>query len=86
MPIYEYQCRACRHQFERLVRQTSAGPEAAIDCPSCRSQEVERLLSLFAVSSDGTSQQHLKQARKLGEKDRRDRKHADREAIIHHDD
>ena len=31
MPIYEYECRACGHQFEQLVR---TGDTPA--CPSCQ--------------------------------------------------
>lgn len=49
MPIYEYRCRACQHAFERLVR---SGDQPA--CPACASPDLERLLSLFAVDSDGT--------------------------------
>jgi hypothetical protein len=43
-------------------------------------------VSGFSVNSDGTRQSHLSQARKLGQKDRRDRKHAEMEADLHHDD
>ena len=43
MPLYEYQCRACRHQFEALVR---SGDTPA--CPSCKGQDLERLLSVPA--------------------------------------
>jgi putative FmdB family regulatory protein len=45
MPIYEYACRGCGHEFEALVR---TGTEPA--CPSCRSTELERLLSVFATA------------------------------------
>jgi putative FmdB family regulatory protein len=58
MPIYEYECRACRHQFEQLVR---TGDTPA--CPSCRSQDLERLLSLAAVSSEHTRQLNFNKAR-----------------------
>lgn len=51
MPIYEYRCRACQHDFETLVR---SGDQPA--CPACASPDLERLLSLFAVDSDGTRQ------------------------------
>ena len=47
MPIFDYQCRKCSEKFELLVLK---GTEIA--CPSCQSQEVEQLLSGFAVSSD----------------------------------
>jgi putative FmdB family regulatory protein len=58
MPIYEYECRGCRHQFEQLVR-TGDTPS----CPSCQSQDLERLLSLAAVSSEHTRQVSFNKAR-----------------------
>jgi putative FmdB family regulatory protein len=51
MPIYEYRCRACGAAFERLVR---TGDVPA--CPGCAATDLERLVSLFAVDSDGTRQ------------------------------
>jgi len=44
MPIYEYACRGCGHQFETLVR-SGAVPE----CPNCRSIELQKQLSVFAT-------------------------------------
>ena len=43
MALYEYQCRACRHQFEALVRSSDTP-----SCPSCKGQDLERLLSVPA--------------------------------------
>jgi putative FmdB family regulatory protein len=60
MPIYEYHCRQCANEFELLVLRGS--PEAA--CPACQSQDIEQLLSGFAVSSEGISQARLKAARR----------------------
>jgi putative FmdB family regulatory protein len=59
MPIYEYRCSHCATEFELLVLRTSPVPA----CPSCASQDIERLLSGFAVDSDGTRQSHLDRAR-----------------------
>jgi putative FmdB family regulatory protein len=42
MPIYEYSCRGCGHQFEALVRPADTAPPA---CPTCKSLDLERLLS-----------------------------------------
>ena len=50
MPLYEYRCLACGHQFELLIRKASQ----QIACTSCASDSVERMMSLFAVNSDGT--------------------------------
>ena len=60
MPIYEYRCSRCAHEFELLVLRTSLVPA----CPSCDSQNVEQLLSGFAVSSGGTRQASLDKARR----------------------
>jgi putative FmdB family regulatory protein len=46
MPIYEYACRACGHEFETLVR-ASETP----NCASCNSAELEKKLSVFASQS-----------------------------------
>lgn len=43
MPLYEYQCQQCEHTFEKLVWN-----EDPIECPSCHSNRLERLLSLPA--------------------------------------
>ena len=49
MPLYEYSCRKCGHQFEALVRSHDTPA-----CPACGASELERLLSLFAVDSATT--------------------------------
>jgi putative FmdB family regulatory protein len=59
MPIHEYQCRACGHHFETLVR----GREQAA-CPSCHSADIERLLSSFGVGSEARSHSVLQAARR----------------------
>jgi putative FmdB family regulatory protein len=46
MPIYEYQCRECGRTFETLV---TGSTRAA--CPGCRSERLERKLSVFAVGA-----------------------------------
>ena len=46
MPLFDFVCRACRHEFEALVR---PGSEPA--CPQCQSTELDRQLPTFAVSS-----------------------------------
>jgi putative FmdB family regulatory protein len=45
MPIFEYICQQCEHQFEALVY----GKEKA-DCPKCHSKKLSPQLSVFAVS------------------------------------
>jgi unspecific monooxygenase len=46
MPIYEYTCNTCGQEFETLVRSG-----AAPDCPSCRSTDLAKKLSVFATAS-----------------------------------
>ena len=44
MPIYEYACNHCGHEFETLVR-ASVTP----DCPDCHSTDLAKKLSVFAT-------------------------------------
>lgn len=53
MPIYEYECRACGHGFEELVR--GAGDEAQLRCPACGAESPERRLSACAVRVGGAA-------------------------------
>ena len=46
MPIFEYRCRDCGAKFEKI--QAASATDAT--CVSCNSPQVERLLSVFAVS------------------------------------
>ena len=82
MPIYQYSCRLCRNEFEVLVLPKSKG---APECPSCHSQDLEQLLSSFAVSSAERSRATWKAARKKYEAtELRDKKVAESEEIKHH--
>jgi putative FmdB family regulatory protein len=49
MPLFEFSCRACGHRFEYLTRQ---GREPT--CPACAGTELEKQLSVFAVTAGGT--------------------------------
>lgn len=51
MPLYDFRCRACGHDFETLVRAQDPPPS----CASCRSQDLERQLSTFATTSSDTT-------------------------------
>jgi len=50
MPIFEYICRECHHQFETLLY----GKEKA-KCPKCHAIRLEPQLSVFAVSAKGST-------------------------------
>ena len=40
MPIFEFRCQACGHEFEKLV--FGSDP---VECPNCQQQQVEKLMS-----------------------------------------
>jgi putative FmdB family regulatory protein len=50
MPIFEYVCKECEHEFEALVYGTEK-PE----CPKCHSKKLTAQLSVFAVAAKGAS-------------------------------
>ena len=81
MPIYDYSCRGCGHTFEALVRATTVPA-----CPECKSEDLERLLSLPAVRSESTKQQALRAAKRRDANQANERVHAQREYEAHHDD
>ncbi len=55
MPLFEYRCAKCDYKFEELV----LGSEKGVVCPKCNSEDVHKLLSVFASSGDaGASTGH----------------------------
>jgi putative FmdB family regulatory protein len=52
MPIYEFQCNACGHRFDRLQKLSDPDPT---DCPECGAPQVQRQLSApqFRLSGGG---------------------------------
>ncbi len=46
MPIYEYQCRKCKKQFQSLVM--SKEEETNLPCPGCGNRDLKRLISRVA--------------------------------------
>ena len=49
MALYEYQCRKCRHRFERIQKFSAPDPQ----CPKCGGR-TERLLNAPAVHFKGS--------------------------------
>jgi len=45
MPIFEYNCRKCKHPFETIVHST----REKIACPKCQSTAVDKQLSVFSA-------------------------------------
>jgi putative FmdB family regulatory protein len=50
MPIFEYICQECQHEFEALV----FGKDKAA-CPKCQSKKLASQLSVFAVSAKSSA-------------------------------
>lgn len=50
MPLFEYSCKSCDHQFEWLTR-GAATPE----CPSCHGTTLEKRQSTFAARTASPS-------------------------------
>jgi putative FmdB family regulatory protein len=46
MPLFEYLCKECGHEFERIVPRY----DSRTGCPRCASNRVEKQLSVFSVS------------------------------------
>ena len=53
MPIFEFQCRKCGATMEVLWRSDS--DEAALECETCHSNELEKVLSRPSVHRNMTS-------------------------------
>ena len=51
MPIYEYICLNCNHQFE-IIR-PMAQADAPLACQKCGAEEIKRKLSMFFAESGG---------------------------------
>ena len=83
MPIHEYACRNCGHQFECLLLPAR---DTKPECPECHGQDLERLLSGFAVNSPEMSRARVRAARKQFQqsKDQKDKKVAEAEHVREH--
>jgi putative FmdB family regulatory protein len=50
MPIYEFRCPACGHDFEKIMKVDAAAP----GCPSCGATETSRKVSLSSFQFNGS--------------------------------
>ena len=71
MPIFEYHCSACGNEFELLVLKSSLAP----GCPSCGSEDLERMISIPTVSSEQTRTRATRDIRARNRALRRDHSH-----------
>jgi putative FmdB family regulatory protein len=51
MPIYEYVCQDCQHEFDALRSMSQA--DAALPCTECGSEHIKRKISNFFAESGG---------------------------------
>lgn len=51
MPLYEFECPACRTRFEELLRHSFRAEDVA--CPACGRRRPDRLLSSTARTAGG---------------------------------
>ncbi len=58
MPIFDYVCKSCQHEFEALV----LGGKTPV-CEKCGGSDLERLLSMPYVKSESTKALAMKAAR-----------------------
>lgn len=81
MPLFDYRCRACGHQFEALVRAQDPAPS---ECPSCHAADLERQLPVVAVTSHeqlkAAAAKNVKKAAAIG----RQESAAEQREIEHH--
>ncbi|MCP3887413.1 MAG: zinc ribbon domain-containing protein [Desulfobulbaceae bacterium] len=53
MPIYEYKCNECDKIFELIT--LSGNSEEKIECPSCKSNDINKLISAGSIRSNSTT-------------------------------
>lgn len=57
MPLHEFICRDCAHQFEEILR--NYDPDLIVQCPQCDSTKIEKLVSLtggyYIMGNNGAS-------------------------------
>lgn len=51
MPIYEYQCQACGHTFDKLQKVSDA---PLTDCPACGKSALQKLVSAAGFQLKGS--------------------------------
>ena len=63
MPIYEYRCGDCDHEFESLQKMSD---DALTDCPSCAKPALKKLISAsgFRPSGSGWYETDFKSGKK----------------------
>jgi len=53
MPIFEFRCNGCGHQFEKIAGANEDG--SGLQCPMCGQPNPAKLISVFSSSGGTTS-------------------------------
>jgi putative FmdB family regulatory protein len=54
MPIFQYRCLDCNYEFEAVVMQNHSAFKEPEQCPNCRSQIIEKMITApAAIRMDG---------------------------------
>ncbi len=63
MPIYEYQCKACGHEYEALQKMSD---DPLIHCPACTEPELKKKISAagFRLKGSGWYETDFKSGKK----------------------
>ncbi len=63
MPLYEYRCDACEHEFEALQKMSD---DALVSCPVCDESALRKLVSAvgFRLKGDGWYETDFKSGQK----------------------
>jgi putative FmdB family regulatory protein len=81
MPLYDFSCSACGHEFEALVR-GSKQPS----CPECKSEQLERKMSMPTMHTESTHARVMSSARKRDKAQATDNAAEQRKYELSHDD
>ena len=52
MPLFEFVCKDCNEKFEKIVFSIN---NETIECPKCKSKNVQKQFSLFASGNSASS-------------------------------
>ena len=81
MPIHDFRCKSCGHEFEGQSRPQ----DPPVACPACRSGDLDKLLSGFAVSSSESRAASALDSRKRQVRANKDKIVADEEYRKEHE-
>jgi len=81
VPLFDFECRSCGHEFEALVRPADDPPS----CPACGAKDLEKQLPTFAVNTAEKRAAAAKQSRQRQIAKRKDALIADEEYRQKHD-